>query len=101
GLLYALVYTSLPNILKFFKFPVNFWGKLLIGTLFTLLYLVLLNFLLTGIINFGPGYIGGSDFIIFSIPKLVELPTAIAVIIFSSVALVLCSIMLDRLSKKD
>jgi hypothetical protein len=100
GFFYGLVIAFLPNILKFFKFPVNFWGKFLIGTLLTLLLLSMLNFLITGIISFGPGYIGGSDFIIFTIPRLVNLPNAVIVIIVSAVLLVLCSIMLESLSKK-
>ncbi|KXK25859.1 MAG: hypothetical protein TR69_WS6001001465 [candidate division WS6 bacterium OLB20] len=98
GFGFALIMTLLANILNFFKFPDNFWGNFLIGTLLTLLYFVLLQFLIRGIIEFGAGYIGGSDFIIFTLPKLVTLADPLFVLVFSAVALVLCSIILDKLS---
>lgn len=101
GFFYGLVIANLPGILKFFKFPVNFWGKFIVGVLLTIVLLVILNFVITGVISFGAGYIGGSDFIIFTIPKLVQLPTAISVILVSSVLLVLCSIILDSIGKKE
>src|SRR3972149_4026397 len=97
---YGVIISFLPNMLKFFKFPVNFWGKFLVGTLLTLLLLSLLNFVITGIISFGPGYIGGSDFIIFTIPRLVTLPNPVVVIVVSALLMVLCSIILENLGKK-
>jgi hypothetical protein len=100
GIFYGMIFAFLPNILKFFKFPVNFWGKFLIGMLLTLLLLSLLNFVITGIITFGPGYIGGSDFILFTIPRLISLPNPIVVIIVSALLLVLCSIILESFGKK-
>jgi len=100
GMFYGVIISFLPNMLKFFKFPVNFWGKFLVGTLLTLLLLSLLNFVITGIISFGPGYIGGSDFIIFTIPRLVTLPNPVVVIVVSALLMVLCSIILENLGKK-
>jgi len=96
GVLFALVYTSLPGILKFFKFPVNFWGKLLIGTLLTMLLLFVLNAVLPQILTIGEGYVGGGNFIFFTLPKLFSLPSGFAVLVFSSIASIFCSIILEK-----
>lgn len=98
GFGFALIMTLLNNILSFFKFPDNFWGNFLIGTLLALLYFVLLQFFITGIVVFSNGYIGGSDFIIFTLPRLVTLGDPLFVLVFTAVTLVLCSIILDKLS---
>lgn len=100
GFGFALIMVFLTNILKFFKFPDNFWGKLLIGTLLSLVYFAILQFVIGGLIKFGSSYIGGSDFIIFTLPKLVTLADPVIVLIFSAVALVVCSIMLEKLSEE-
>ncbi|KXK08388.1 MAG: hypothetical protein QY330_03850 [Candidatus Dojkabacteria bacterium] len=100
GLGFSLIMVFIGAILGFFKFPKNFWGKFLIGSLMSLLYFAFLHFVLVGFIQFGPGYIGGSDFIIFTLPKLVVLADPIAVLIFSAITLVLCSIILGNLSEE-
>lgn len=97
GFLFGFIIMILPGVLKFFKFPVNFLGRFLIGTLLTLVMLLLLNSLFKGILIFGPGYVGGADMIIFTIPKLLKFPNALSIILFSSVFTNLCSIMLTKM----
>ncbi|MFQ5493368.1 MAG: hypothetical protein ACE5DX_04380 [Candidatus Dojkabacteria bacterium] len=101
GLGFGFIMAYLSKVLKFFKFPVNFWGKLIVGSLMTILWMVLMNFVVKGVIDFGPGYIGGSDFILFTIPKLIRLPNALVIILVSSVLLVVCSIIVGNLAKQS
>lgn len=99
GILFAGVMVIMPYILNFFKFPVNFWGKFLIGTILTTTYLYLLDLLFPKLLDVTTGYIGGGDFLLFSFPILITLPNAILVIVISAIILVLCSIILDRLNR--
>jgi len=99
GLGFALIMTFITTILGFFKFPDNFWGKFLIGTLLVLLYFVLLQFFITGIVTFAAGYVGGSDFVLFTLPRIVTLGEPLFVLVFTALTLVVCSIILDKLSE--
>ncbi|HLD03810.1 MAG TPA: hypothetical protein VJC17_03505 [Candidatus Dojkabacteria bacterium] len=99
AVLFGIIYYSLPSILKFFKFPVNFSGKFLVGTLLVMLMLLLLSALLPSVLTITPGYVGGGDFIFFTMPKIFELPTSFAVLVFSSAVSVLCSIILEKYGK--
>ena len=99
SVLFGIIYYSLPSILKFFKFPVNFSGKFLVGTLLIMLMLLLLSAVLPNVLTISPGYVGGGDFIFFTMPKFFELPTSFAVLVFSSALSVLCSIILEKYGK--
>ncbi len=100
GLFFGLIIALLPTILGFFKFPENFWGKFLIGTIFTILYFYILQTVLSSLIGFGPSRIGQSDWILFTVPLIATLPTAFSTIIVTSFLLNLCSIIMDKFSSK-
>lgn len=99
GFLFALLILALPEVLRFFRFPKNVWGKMLIGSGLTFIFLLILTNLTTQIITVSEGFVGGFDFIWFTTPVLLELPTALAAIGFVSVFLNICSIILQFLNK--
>lgn len=99
GIFYGLLILSLPEILRFFRFPKNVWGKLLIGSGFTFVLMFLISAFLPQVISISSGYVGGVDFIWFSVPRLLDLPSMYAVAGFVSVLLNLCSIILQFLNK--
>jgi len=99
GLFYGLLIIALPEILRFFRFPKNIWGKLLIGSGLTVILLFIFSTFLPSIITISAGYIGSADFIWFTTPKVLNLPSTYAVIGFVSVLLNLCSIILQFLNK--
>lgn len=89
----------LPEILRFFKFPKNVWGKLLIGTAITFGLLLLITNATPDILAISSGYIGNFNFIWFTTPKLLSLPSQLSVIGFVSLILNVCSIILHFLNK--
>ena len=101
GLVFGFLMLILPDLLSFFKFPKNFWGKFLIGSILTLMWLGLLNAVFTGFLTFGPSKVGYIDMVLFTIPTLFTLPNALAVIFVGSLLLNICSIILFNLSKGD
>ena len=96
---FGLLRVMLPNILRFFKFAVNFWGKLIIGSLFTFAYLALFHSIFTGIIEFGKTYIGGTDYVIFSTPIYLTITNPWMVILLTAICMNICSIILASLAK--
>ena len=99
GLIYGLFIVVLPEILRFFRFPKNVWGKLLIGSGITFVVLLLISSILPDVMTFTSGFVGGFDFIWFTTPRLLDLQSKIAVIGFVSVLLNICSIILQFLNK--
>lgn len=99
GFAYGLLIILLPEILRFFKFPKNIWGKLFIGSAITFIMILAISMLFPEILRISNGYIGETDFIWFTTPKIVSLPSNYAVIGFISVLLNLCSIILQFLNK--
>lgn len=99
GIFYALLILVLPEILRFFRFPKNLWGKLLIGSGLTFIFLWVISVSLSEVLVFSRGSIGGFDFIWFSTPKLITLPNTLSVLGFVSVFSNLCSIILQFLNK--
>lgn len=99
GSLFALAMLALPEILRFFKFPKNAWGKILIGTAMTFGLLMLIATVTPDILTISSGYIGNFDFVWFTTPKLFTLPSQLSVIGFVSLLLNLCSIILHFLNK--
>lgn len=99
GFFFGLLIISLPEILRFFRFPKNIWGKLLIGSGLTFIMLWLISTFLPSILVISTGYIGGVDFVWFSIPKILNLPSTYAVMGGASILLNLCSIILQFLNK--
>ncbi len=99
GFLYGLLIISLPEILRFFRFPKNTWGKLFIGSGLTFVLLLVVSTFLTSVITISASVIGNFDFIWFITPEILELSSPYAVAGFVSVLLNLCSIILQFLNK--
>ena len=99
GGLFGLSMLILPEILRFFKFPKNAWGKLLIGTAMTFGLLLLISSMTPDILTISTGYIGNFDFIWFTPPTFLSLPSELSVIGFVSLLLNVCSIILHFLNK--
>ena len=97
--IYSLLILVLPEILRFFRFPKNVWGKLLIGGGLTFIVLWLISVVIPDVMSFSKGFIGDFDFIWFTTPKILTLPNAISVIGFVSVFSNICSIILQFLNK--
>ncbi len=97
GLLFAFVMYLVNPILDFFRFPRNFWGYLVIGTLFSVLFFVILDSLVFGILTFGIGNIGGG-FGPISLP-VISLSTKFLTVLFTAIYAALLSIILEFLSE--
>jgi hypothetical protein len=95
GFIYGVLMLILPDILRFMKFPVSFFGKLFVGTLLTFIMMILVHYFMTSFLTIGPGYFGNMDFIIFTSPMLLELPNFLAVIFTSSIILNLLSMFVE------
>lgn len=99
GLLYGVLIVLLPEVLRFFKFPKNFWGRFLIGTALTFIIIMGMSYLAPNLISVSAGYVGDFDLVWYTTPKILTLGSPIAVGAFISVVLNLCSIILDFLNK--
>lgn len=99
GAIFALVMYGVDPILAFFKFPKNFWGYLIIATLFSLIYFAVLNSLLTGIVSFGVGSVGG-DFGPIALPAT-SLESQMMTVIFTAIYAALLSIIFEQLESKS
>lgn len=96
---YGLLILVLPEILRFFRFPKNVWGKLLIGGGLTFIFLWVVSIAMPEVLTFSRGFVGDFDFIWFTTSKLFTLPNSLTVIGFVSVFSNICSIILQFLNK--
>ena len=97
GIILGLLMYGIEYVLGFFKFPKNFWGYLIVGSIFTLIYFILLNTVIVGVINFSPTTIGGS-FGPLDFPSF-KLDQEIYTVFFSAVYTMLFSLVMNQLSK--
>jgi len=98
SIMFAGIRLMLPWFLKFFKFPKHFFSQLLIGTLLTMGFMFFLHYVLIGIIDFGSGAIAPVNLGFVVIPGIENLNVS-GIIIFGSLVVNICSIMIARLSK--
>lgn len=96
---FALILLSLPEILRFFKFPKNFWAKFFMGSIVTYAYLIVIHLYAQNLLVFTEGSIGRADLLFVVTPKLVILPNGFIVILFMTLILNICSIILEKLAK--
>ena len=94
GIGFGLLMYMIDPILAFFKFPKNFWGYLIIGSIFTFAYFLTLNILVVGIISFKSGSIGGG-FGPVTFP-VISLQTEFMSVIFASIYALLLSLFFDQ-----
>lgn len=99
GSLFGLLILSLPGVLKFFKFPQNGWAKLFVGTALTYILLSLISRFTPDVLTIKEGFVGGFDFIWFTTPRILSLPSTWSVIGFVSLISNICSIILHFLNK--
>jgi len=99
GIGYGLVYISVPSLLHFFKLPNTIVLKILAGLVLISGYLFLLVSQVPGLITVAKGYIGSTNFIIFTSPRLISLDSEVSVIMASAIILFVCSIIIEKLKK--
>lgn len=99
GIGYGIVYSIIPWILHFFRLPKILVLKILAGILLISGYLFLMQSQVLSLLKISKSYIGSTDLIIFTVPKLISLDSPLAVIITSAIILFGCSIIIERLKK--
>lgn len=99
GIGYALVFNLINTILRFFKLPDTKVLKAVTGLVLVTGYLYAIANLFASFITITKGYLGSIDFILFFLPRIVSLDSQLAVIIASSIILLLCSIIIEKLKK--
>lgn len=97
GVFLGLLMYVIDPVLGFFRFPRNFWSYLIVGGVMCVIYFLVLNTLLLGVIRFGVGTIGG-DFGPVTLPVL-NLETETYTIIFTGLYTLLFSLFVNQLSK--
>lgn len=93
---YALIVNISPFILGFFKIPKVIALQIAFGIALVFGYLHLLSNNFSNLIQFYPTYIGNSDLLFVKIPLLFELNSAESIFLFSSIILILCSIIVNK-----
>lgn len=96
GVIFGVLMYLVNPVLDFFNFPRNFWGYLIIGTIFSLGYFVVLNTFIVGILDFSTGSVGGS-FGPVEFPAM-SLETEFISVIFAALYASALSIILEFLS---
>ena len=99
GIGYGIIYTSVPSILRFFRLPKTLIFKVIAGVLLITAYFFLLSTQVPDLLTVTKGFIGGTDFIIFTTSRLITLDTQASVIISSSIILFVCSIIVEKIKK--
>lgn len=99
GLAYGLIIISLPEVLRFFKFPRNFAGKFMLGSILTTSFFLVLHYYSDNLIVFGEGYIGRINLIFITTAKFVDLSNSVGLLIVLAVILNICSIIMEKLAK--
>lgn len=98
GIIYAAAAFAVEPVLGFFKFPLNFWGLLVVG--FVLNFVVFMIFsigLLPSILTVSPGTFGGG-FEPIPFPEF-KLNSDVLVVIVASVLSTLLQILVRKLGK--
>jgi len=93
---FALVMNLVPFILGFFKFPKLPALILAAGVASVFGYFYILNSYFTNLVQFYPAVVGNADLLFFKIPRLMTLGDNNSIFLFSSVLLVICSIILSK-----
>lgn len=97
GVILGFLMYAIEPILGFFRFPKNIWGFIVVGGILSIIYFILLNTFLLGIIEFGVGTVGG-NFGPFEFPKI-SLETETYTVIFTAVLTLVFSLFVNQLSK--
>jgi hypothetical protein len=96
---FAFVMMFSESIRPFLGLPKVFITKLLVGTLLTFGGLWFMNNFGTNFFSFGESYIGGGNFIFFSVPKILVLQDTNLVLLFAAFIGNICSIIVFKLKR--
>ena len=99
GIGYAIIFISIQPILHFFRLPNTLLVKIIAGLVLIIAYLFLISTQTVQLLTITKGFVGGTDFILFNSPRLITLDTQVGVIIASSIILLVCSIIVEKLKK--
>jgi len=99
GIGYSILYTSIPNIIHYFRIPKVLFSKIIVGMVLICGYLFILSTQFPSLFKMTKGYIGSSDFIIFTLPRFFTLDSQVSIILASTIILFICSIIIERLRK--
>ncbi len=98
GLVFALLALAVEPVLKFFKFPVNFWGLLVVGFVLNLIMFIIFSIgLLPPILTITTGSFGGGDFRPIPFP-IIRMNSSILVAAIGSVIGTLLQILTRQLA---
>ncbi len=96
GILFALLSLAVEPVLKFFKFPTNFWGMFLVGFLLNLSYFVVASTgVISSLVTISAGRFGG-EFAPIPFP-VIELGSTLVVSVLFSILATLLQILVRRL----
>ncbi|MBD3280035.1 hypothetical protein GF389_00740 [Candidatus Dojkabacteria bacterium] len=98
GLMFGIAVAAIDPILGFFKFPKNFWGFVIIGTLVSFGFFFLLDTVVVGFLDFRAGYLGG-DFGPLEVPTL-DIETETLAVIVTAVYAALLTFLFKQLEEK-
>ena len=98
GSIFGIAMMFVPILLKFFRLPLNFAARLLVGSLVSILVFVSYRYLILGFVDFAPEVIGGSVTSWLSLPRL-ELDK-LGIVIYGAIMSALISVIMVELSKK-
>jgi uncharacterized membrane protein YvlD (DUF360 family) len=89
GIIFALLSLAVEPVLKFFKFPTNFWGMFLVGFLLNLSYFVVASTgVISSLITIGAGKFG-AEFAPIPFPVIQLASTLVVSVVFSILATLL------------
>jgi len=97
GIIFALMLTLSKSVLSIFGFPKLSPIKLIVGTALTFAGLWLVHNFSSNVFSFTENYLGGINFIFFSLPKMVIIKDANLVILLAAFIANICSIIIFKL----
>ena len=97
GVIFALMLSLAKSVLSIFGFPKLSPIKLVVGTILTFAGLWMVHNFSANVFSFSENYLGGIDFIFFSLPKMFVIKDANLVILFAAFVANICSIIVFKL----
>jgi hypothetical protein len=97
GIIFALMILITKSIRTMFGFPKLAPIYFTIGTVLTFVVFWIVSTFIPNVFSFAENYVGGGNFIFFSIPKILVLQDSALVILFAAIIANFCSIIMSRL----
>ena len=99
GLAFAVIMIVSDYLRSMLRLPKVFTAKILIGGILTFLGLWFVNNFAPNFFSFGQSYIGGGNYIFFTLPKILVLQDTNLVLLFAALVGNICSIIIFKLKK--